>query len=335
MFASFDPNGVVGRLNRELIPLLYHSCGMLGVPGNIFLCTLWHGIHLRFAAGLSRSRCVGDDARLKWTIEQPVPSVLDKDYLLYLLSSLAPLSMDKTEIFDSDADPILQASRYIKRPFRRDSGLMTTLPSLTIPSFVDVDDYCDDFHVPSFSTKSKATRGYRRLIRFWDEYYSSDSVPFVDLDLTSQGLLKNHIFDYMLSRIHACAKEEREGSTSGIRWRRTDKFPFPPLVLLGTMTFAQWMCEELEFDEEVVVLERGYCRSELPRTIGEVVQSKSSKKWSFLVQMGYMRSNVCEVSVSRQSVGDDAMVEYLGFQYAFLYSFELVKEIPVFYYHLP
>jgi len=50
-------------LTMESDVVLPHTCGMLGIEGNIFLATLLHGIFLRFLVGLRRSKCVGDDAR--------------------------------------------------------------------------------------------------------------------------------------------------------------------------------------------------------------------------------------------------------------------------------
>jgi hypothetical protein len=43
---------------------LFHTCGMLGVPGNISSCTLLHGILIRYVVGYGKGRSVGDDGKV-------------------------------------------------------------------------------------------------------------------------------------------------------------------------------------------------------------------------------------------------------------------------------
>jgi hypothetical protein len=63
IFPEFDIGGL-GDFSDGPHYLIEHSCGMLGVPGDILSKTILHGIHLCFVTGsMHRARCIGDDAR--------------------------------------------------------------------------------------------------------------------------------------------------------------------------------------------------------------------------------------------------------------------------------
>lgn len=95
--------------------IVRHTCGMLGVPGNIFSCTLFHGIHLRMLAGLRRSRCVGDDARFYY---QWLRNPQDRRYLIEeLLGSIGIVALEKSRFYDPDDEENGTGPwNYVKRP---------------------------------------------------------------------------------------------------------------------------------------------------------------------------------------------------------------------------
>lgn len=62
-YPSFDIARVCGLSSEDEIRAQIHTTGMLGVPGNISLCTLLHGIHLScLLGGIDTNKVVGDDA---------------------------------------------------------------------------------------------------------------------------------------------------------------------------------------------------------------------------------------------------------------------------------
>jgi hypothetical protein len=114
--AAFDVSKVLP--SDEYDPLRWHTCGMLGVPGDIASKTLLHGIHTLFiCASMGKSRCIGDDARISLVLQ----SLLNKVLLEDRLRNIGRISLEKMEEFeyDDEDDYELRAWHYAKRPFLR------------------------------------------------------------------------------------------------------------------------------------------------------------------------------------------------------------------------
>jgi hypothetical protein len=60
--AIFDSGKTCWNRSEEGVEFIVHSCGMLGVPGNISSCTLLHGLHLAVLLESLLVKVVGDDA---------------------------------------------------------------------------------------------------------------------------------------------------------------------------------------------------------------------------------------------------------------------------------
>jgi hypothetical protein len=98
-YQQFD----ISRLSQleEGDSIFEHTCGMLGVEGNIFIATLLHGIFLRFIAGLRRSKCVGDDARAHYRTGDGRFTSTDREYLFWMLTAIGLLNFDKIMAFEA------------------------------------------------------------------------------------------------------------------------------------------------------------------------------------------------------------------------------------------
>jgi len=114
--AEFDCSDI---LESPVEILLQHSCGMLGVPGNITGCTLLHGIHLAFiVGGLMRGKAVGDDAFGVKAMEYgTVPNISE---LLEQVRNIGVVAEEKTEIWTKrDKESDKEIWNYLKRPISR------------------------------------------------------------------------------------------------------------------------------------------------------------------------------------------------------------------------
>jgi len=91
---NISPDFDVSELLELNEIMLSHNCGMLGVPGNISSCTLWHGIHLAMILdSLSSCKVVGDDAIGKLLLDQGFTRIT----LLEALQNIGKVSASKTE----------------------------------------------------------------------------------------------------------------------------------------------------------------------------------------------------------------------------------------------
>jgi hypothetical protein len=103
------------RIRTEIDPVA-HSCGMLGVPGNISSCTLAHGIHLIMVLEDLGCKVVGDDA-IGASLEGP-------DEVLMKLRNIGRIQEDKVESWygesrEPDQTLEIHTWHYTKRPILR------------------------------------------------------------------------------------------------------------------------------------------------------------------------------------------------------------------------
>jgi hypothetical protein len=162
----FDARSILGMTcDEELI--LHHTCGMLGVPGNISSCTLLHGIHLAIIIGiLTKLKVVGDDAA-GWLLI----SRMTKSQLLELLRGIGKISAPKMEFWDNEDHVGVEDStwNYVKRPIDRSGNRLVQKEQPIWPAIPSLLQERDSFHTSQSPTNEHD--GYKK--------YSSRMLSFV------------------------------------------------------------------------------------------------------------------------------------------------------------
>jgi len=146
---EFDGRGILGVPFEDDL-FLRHTCGMLGVPGNISSCTLLHGIHLAILLGsLVKGKVVGDDAA-GWK----VLSKYGRVDLLEKLSNIGKISAPKMNFWEPDDDADEQEDstwHYVKRPIDRYLNRLAQGRQAVWPSIPEILNLVDEIHTSSNS----------------------------------------------------------------------------------------------------------------------------------------------------------------------------------------
>jgi len=111
---SFDIGGLCWDRSYEE-EIVFHRTGMLGVPGNISLSTLLHGIHLAVVQRSRSCKVVGDDAI-------GGNKIIDRTTFVKQLSNIGKVHAEKMEWFEADPEEfgdIAKSWHYTKRPIYR------------------------------------------------------------------------------------------------------------------------------------------------------------------------------------------------------------------------
>lgn len=146
--------------------VLNHTAGMLGIPGNIALSTLLHGLHLSVIIGsLIQNKVVGDDAICTF-----VKGQFTKITLREALENIGKISIIKMEEWDDgDVDDTEDITwNYVKRPITRVGnhmwfGVMVDWPMLHNAIYLQ-----DGIHTllpsTSYTRLKKYANQYRRFV---------------------------------------------------------------------------------------------------------------------------------------------------------------------------
>lgn len=304
--------------------LLRHTCGMLGVQGNIFIATLLHGIHLRFVAGRNRSKCVGDDARFKWSIPASLPTPEDLSYLHYLLTSIGKIAQEKMSVFDGETDPILQAFRFVKRPIHRDEDLMIESSSVLLPSITDLCGFDDTLHTVR-PKQNVCLLTYRQICRFLDTLVI-ESVEFsLEKDELDIKILERHI-GFLMAKI----RQLDPSGKFGLRRSSGSPYPLPPSHLWGKINTIEWRTNDFLFDETVNVPKMWFADEEVSYDVGTFFDGRMNAARSYLRGMGYVVSEKLHEDVSRALVGEEMFGVFMAFRYVPSYRFHIVSPPPTF-----
>jgi hypothetical protein len=144
-YPSFDAGQISWRPSREMKEpvMIHHTCGMLGVPGNISSCTLAHGIHLIAVLQDLGCKVAGDDAAGA-TLEGP-PEILE------MLQNIGRVNAEKVESWDEgiveEEDQIIDQSwHYLKRPVDRLDNRVSAGFQYVWPSIAVYYGIRDEFH---------------------------------------------------------------------------------------------------------------------------------------------------------------------------------------------
>lgn len=323
-YQTFDVSRISSGSDTDT--LFQHTCGMLGVEGNIFLGTLLHGIFLRFLSGLNRSKCVGDDARLHFQTVDGRISLHDREYLYWVLNSIGDLNFDKITVFE--ADPLFdQTFRYIKRPFYRSGNIMMTGLLLSLPSQIPLIGALDSYHTVLPSKAHPCRNVFKQVVRFIDTL-AIHSVTIEHQTLSHPISIHVAVIARMLH------EKDKDGVFSGIG--RSDKkthYRLPPVRLWGKTKYVEWFVETLGYSEIVRVPkfggaeENGSCDGRA----GSTMIRKQSKARSFLVRMGYLTAEMLYDEYSIEMIGLDEIRILLEGQYTPIMKYHVLMDVPVWY----
>lgn len=331
-YADFDPTRVVPS-DPDLPPIIQHTCGMLGVEGNIFMATLLHGIHLRFIAGLNRSRCVGDDARLHYaTFDGTLPAD-ERRVLGWNLSGIGLSNDEKLGVFESGVDPVMQAFRYVKRPIQRDSDIMIEGVLFDVPSLIPLFRLADSFHTILPTSAHPCRRTFQAILRMF---------RVMKLHNISENSDKEGM-KILASHIHHITDELRRQDPTGehaplARSGLPVGYRLPPVKLWGVIEYEEWVMESIGLDQVVRFLKRGGGDGEdtmCDGRLGSSMIKETSTGRSFLVKMGYLEKEELFDEVTLREIGTDEMRDYLDGEYRAVCRYTVVKNIPSWYTQIP
>jgi hypothetical protein len=182
---NIDPSFDIGGLSWDRSyeeEVIFHRCGMLGVPGNISLSTLLHGIHLAIVLRSRMCKVVGDDAI-------GGARVIDRQVLIDQLSNIGHLHAEKMEWFEADPEEfgdIQKSWHYTKRPITRFDTRVHVGQQAVFPPIGVLLNWVDGFHTviqPSgqFSRyKKTASMLTSYALQFSDMPGSEDDRQFAD-----------------------------------------------------------------------------------------------------------------------------------------------------------
>lgn len=327
-YANFD----ISRLSlvSEDEAIFQHTCGMLGIEGNIFLATLLHGLHLRFICGLDRSRCVGDDARFHHRTVDGTLSFDDRYYAFWMLEGIGDLNLEKLKAFEARADPELQSYRYIKRPIHRNQDMMIQGLLLTLPSQIPLIGKLDDFHTVLPTSAHPCRNVFKQIIRFVDTLCIHSQGISEDVDDHSHAILLH------LSYLRRLLRErDPSGDFSEIgRSSAKTHYRIPPYAILGQIKYIDWFVGEIDYYERVRFPKFGGCiedEGSCDGRAGSIMTRIQSKGRSFLVRMGYLSVEMLYDEFSVSDVGLDMFRELLSGQYSPIMRYTVVRDIPTWY----
>lgn len=313
--------------------LFQHTCGMLGIEGNIFLATLLHGIHLKFLCGLDRSKCVGDDARFHHKTVDGKLSDDDAFYVWWALSGIGDLNLDKLTKFESEIDPESQAFRYIKRPLFRDENIMMEGLLFSLPSQIPIIGKLDSFHTVTHTSAHPCRNVFKQVIRFLD-------VCFIhSVSISNEVECDSHAIWCHLSYLLRLLKEsDVEGDFSEVgRSNLKTHYRLPPSALIGHVRYIDWFIGEIDYYESVRFPKFGGADDEgsCDGRVGSVMIRSQSKGRSFLERLGYLRSEMIYEEYSVADIGLDMFKEMLLGQYTPVRRYEVIRNIPTWYAQIP
>lgn len=322
LYGQFD---VTDLVDSEGPIVLSHTCGMLGVPGNISSCTLLHGIHtLYMAKSLYRSKCVGDDAR----IHLKATSVNWKAITYPQLASIGELAYEKVESWDhytSLIDDIeISMWQYLKRPFCRVGGRTFEPGDMTIfPTLDTILGLSDGFHT-FYPDKESHLDRTKRFSSQWNRLLEKLTIMSESIS-DAERLV---IFEYQKAALRTLYKHKgrkRAGFYADIGY-----YPvFLPLELIGEVKPFDYVVEEYGWDEPIVVVLPECGAEYFAGYVGEVFRSPSIALLGLMEKLGYVTKEIEHFTVTREAYGDLRVSQYLENSYPSSYQWTVIEEFPV------
>lgn len=298
-----------------------HHCGMLGVPGNIFLSTLLHGIHTHFISGEGRSKCVGDDASIQTISSPEYPEDDSIEYAFFLIESLGSITKDKLAIYHPDADTLFEAYHYLKRPIFRLDSVMVQDDALVLPRLDLIFNIHDGFHTHSakIGMLSMIFSQIRRLINVLT------FIRIAEFELVHSNPIVALVY-LVLRKLH---RSDPIGE-HGIRRSIGHPYSIPPLSLWTKITFEEWLKDDLAWDEEIIVpmMDMNSASFDYSSPVGSSQIVPMSKGISLLGNLGYVTTKLLYETISRKSVAGFFDLYFSYPPYRALYEVTCIVEIP-------
>lgn len=295
--------------------LLYHNCGMLGVPGNISSCTLLHGIHLIIILGsLSCGKVVGDDAIGRFVEGESYTRVTMVD----ALSNIGILQMAKVEWFEpKDIEEFEEDDswNYVKRPIYRIEDRLIFGHMLTFPSIASALGFDDNVHTEHPGNRFQRVKRYgAQVFRFWSSVLSLPDKDEISISLAEE------IFRYL----HKMLKITISGHSADFPHRFIPPAYFAPdfLDIMVDNKFGHVIDFPIFEGEEVAEFKKG-----------SRWRGKSHPGLSLLESLGYVERNMA----TRTILVDDFAEEIIAYfrdktKFHPRYDFLCVKTLPEFMY---
>lgn len=314
-------------------PIFQHTCGMLGVEGNIFIATLLHGIYLRFLAGLGKSKCVGDDARFHNKTGNGKFSISDQEYAFWVLTGIGCLNFEKLTAFEIELDRDVQTFRYIKRPFYRDNNIMIEGLLLPLPSQIPLVGALDDYHTVHDNVAHPCRSVFKQVIRYLDTLAVHSVTISNDRD--------DHTYPIVLHLSYLCRLLKEKDSTGVYseigRSNFRTQYRLPPIVYWGSGKYVDWVVSEIGYYEKVRFPKYGGTEesNSCDGRFGSIMLRIQSKSRSFLTRMGFLESEMMYDEYSMDDVGEQMFKELLDGRYSPTMKYTVIQDIPVWYAQIP
>jgi len=317
-YADFDFGKITDCLFGGEDFLFGHTCGMLGIPGNIQSCTVLHGIHLAFIAqSIYRFRCVGDDAKLYIRLE----GIIAKQILLSQLRNIGEVAEEKLQDFeyDDEDDFETRAWYYTKRPIMRYQNRIISFPLMTFPT-LDILLGIKESHRTTRITDLQSRQ--RRFCSIWNRLLILLHYEQVHLDESERSILYRF-------QVQAFRDLEITMKRPGIH---KDLNLSVPLFLypeqFGENVF-QLFSEFYGYTEEVEVPQLRHYVEYPNGYVGEVWESGKTSIINYFERMRYIESELIYERVSRQLLGDQEFGRrMLSYNVTFQYRYTLVRSLP-------
>jgi len=307
-------------LDEELV--VQHTCGMLGVPGNISSCTLLHGLHLVVILGdMYLGRCVGDDALaiVRGGSDAEVWAVFVDQ-----VNNLGAIAEEKFEYWDYEDDPDTTGGAYCKRPIARMSNSIIQDKALIWPGIHDLIPLRDAYHTSIPCTELQIRK---KFIAQWSRLLTRTEIQVDNLSEAARDLL--HCFQVWAYRTL--------GLRGGGQVQCSDTYSQIKLVCPKLLKHDElnrgWVQITLDYmrrDGQVVTLpswaglDETCCYTE-----GEVFHSKSTRLLSLMERLGYLEREIQREEYDLTSLTSPAFLSRLiTLQYPFLYRYHVLADCP-------
>jgi len=307
-YIPFDPSKL-GEYDEESYPL--HTCGMLGIPGNISSCTLCHGIHLmQIVKGMRKCKAVGDDA-FGW-LELLLG---DKRSTLDALQNIGRISEAKTEWFgprqENEGEDSERTWNYVKRPCTRVENRLVTRAQASWPPIEVMLSSSGDFHTvypprePREKIKKCANmlRSFVMQFRFMDP--EEDEIEAIDR--------------YVRSTI----KEMKRRNPQAYAWEGI----IYPIGFRGRDVTGDFIDDY--WNSRVALPVEYDTRRETEVDVHRECFGRANKTWKILRDMGYVETTM-EVDHIVVRDDPDRFERFLAKECIPLYRFVFLKIPPVF-----
>jgi len=300
---------------------LFHTCGMLGVPGNISSCTLLHGILDRYIAGEHRSKSVGDDGKIYTDLGSDPEQGIRRLFLaLGHIGDIQPSKMFAFRYFDIAQEPIEHHTyQFIKRPYFRLENTMHSGNLFILPLPAYVMRMGDPYHDPSFEDRLVDCQKFQKSLHRFLIRFSRESHTQWDID---EAMIRRYVAATAKLVKKTLSRQEAKKERLFMRC-----FSMPPDDF-RYMTRGELIVQSYEMDEELTLPATEVEQFGLG-TVGEEWILPSSKEFQWLSKMKMVTSpKLITIKCTRRVFGDDYLKDLLDNHFTKYYSFSIRYEVP-------